>query len=282
MVVFKLTSWLDPIFSLSSLGLVSLLFGILFLMLVMFVQKKIIFHHVGWVLLVLFLGLMTLLGLNSSFFGYGYLLENNMSYFGISDKYIAIKDAVVYEKSRGVEKVSHRLYLVNKQTGEVITKKPVNPEVSDSVLVKVVAKENFTQMTAAKKYFYNQDKTRTSASLTSCVVRINGFYYNNIGDKKYNYARLRACFDKQDFAIIKSYQTSDRQKEIFTAVNAQGKVYWQQTAEELGVTDWFSDANVEFHYTTPILKNAEIICLIGGYLLRLNPKTGKVRWKTRL
>jgi len=282
MMAYILVGWLDPLFSLTKMGNLVVIFGGLLLVLVLGAQKKAIFHYIARSLFALGFILGIVAAFNDGFFGYGYLHEDNIPYFGMSNNYIAIKDVKIRPPSRGPEKIIHRVYLVDQKSGAIISKKVVDEQIPDTMIVHRIGKEKFTQITTAKDYFYHKDRERTSKSLMNCSIHLSGLNYNTLGGKRYYYSRLRACFDKHDCGIIKSYQTNKKVDEIFTAINAKNKVYWQKTAEKLGVTDFFSSEQVELHYTTPILGNGEIICLIGGYLLRLNPKTGKVRWKTRL
>lgn len=101
-------------------------------------------------------------------------------------------------------------------------------------------------------------------------------------EKFFVYGNIAMYFPKAKVALIKSYATTDKKQFVLTAVNLQGEVLWQKTPLKLGVTDFFSRSNPRIPYVTPAMYDGDFVILIGGYLMRMNPETGTIRWQTRL
>ena len=304
-----------------------------------------------------------LMVLNNSYWGYGYLHENKVSYFGVSNRYIAISD----RKKGGQSRSIHRLYLVDAHNGIILFKKPVyeNERVksvsllkNNQLLIKSGKKSLYLSLkgqthqpfnknrlkalpefkegihqfgynahthqvwtinTEGKKFFYNgttlkREIERTTSTpsahnflalqpskkayfttnkasdaLHYCPLSLKGHIRQQLtledgqlADQSFIYGSLLQYFPKAQVALIKSYQTTYKKKLKLTVVNLQGKVVWQKTQEDLEVKDFFSDSKLKISYISPAIYEGDFVILMGGYLLRMNPKTGEVRWQARL
>ncbi|EAY29227.1 outer membrane protein assembly factor BamB family protein [Microscilla marina] len=97
-------------------------------------------------------------------------------------------------------------------------------------------------------------------------------------NKYFVYGRLRYCLPAQNFALISSYQTTDKKKTVLTAINTNtGETLWEQTPAQLAG----AKNKAKVYYFIPVEGNESVV-LVGEYLLRLQTNTGKVIWKTRL
>ncbi|OJJ17709.1 hypothetical protein BKI52_28005 [marine bacterium AO1-C] len=308
--------------------------------------------------------------LNNSRWGYGYLHENSIPYFGASDKYLAINDLYTTHSKGGKTHYHHRLYLVDVQNGAILFKKPISgkngvkglsfrddqllvksgeksqyfslkgkstrafdksklknlPELKDGIF-KYGYNANTNQAWAinkqGEKFFYNgttmkreleraigvpstgyfvkipsKAKFRFSNSTTNrrynrrlvyCPVKLKGRIRQQLvledgqnTEQFFVYGKIQMYFPTLEIALIKSYANTDKKTLKLTAVNKQGKVLWQKTQLQLGVKDFFSNSKPYISYVTPEMYEGDFIILIGGYLQRMNPKTGIMRWQTRL
>ena len=304
-----------------------------------------------------------LMVLNNSYWGYGYLHENKVSYFGVSDRYIAISD----HKKGGQSRSIHRLYLVDAHNGKILLKKPVNENErvksvsllkNDQLLVKSGKKSLYLSLkgqthkpfdksrlkalpefkdgihqhgynahthqvwainTEGKKFFYNGTTlkreieqianmssgnkflairpsnkvyfttNKNTSALNYCPLSLKGRIRQQLTLKDrqqvnqfFIYGSIQKYFPKAQVALIKSYKTTHKKKLQLTAVNLQGKVLWQKTQENLEVKDFFSYSRLSVSYISPVMYAGDFVVLMGGYLIRMNPKTGKVHWQTRL
>lgn len=312
---------------------------------------------------------ITLSVLNNNRWGYGYLHENRLPYFGVSEQYVAVNDLHV-NYGKGKTSYHHRLYLVDAQSGEVLFKKPLSGKngakglslSNGQLLVKSGNKSQYFSLKGAsrkafsksqlkdlpelksgiykygynansnqvwainkqgEKFFYNgttmkREKERvTAASTGNTFVEIPGqskMYFSTTKKRRYYrhhpyycpvklkgkirrqlileneqpvekffvYGKICMYFSKAKVALIKSYATTDKKQFVLTAVNLQGEVLWQKTPLKLGVKDFFSKSKPRIPYITPAMYNGDFVILIGGYLHRIDPETGRMRWQTRL
>lgn len=298
---------------------------------------------------------------NNNYWGYGYLHEEKIPYFGVSEKYVGIGELHTTHSKGGAPYDHHRLYLLNAQTGEILFKKPLLGQAGvqalrwvDQRLLVVSGKES--------EYFSLQGNSQRAISIQRLqqrpelksgianygynvqshqvwVVNKKGewFYYNSttlqpeakqtnafiprilsqvaptrqihfqtsqqkahycpislqaqqqikledgrLLDKLFIKAKVIMYLPVLEVALIQSFVSTHHKKLLLTAVNRQGKVLWEYTQKQLAVTDFFSNATPKISYITPTFLGNELIVLIGGYLLKMDPKTGKIQWKTRL
>ncbi|MFH1347954.1 MAG: hypothetical protein ABIH22_04615 [Candidatus Margulisiibacteriota bacterium] len=80
-------------------------------------------------------------------------------------------------------------------------------------------------------------------------------------------------FPKLKKAIILGYETTENKHFILTCINFSGKKQWQIRQEQVG-TEAF-----KLQYSAKYKDN--LILVIGGYVLSIDVKTGKINWKTR-
>ncbi len=311
---------------------------------------------------------ITLMVLNNGYWGYGYLHESRIPYFGASARYLAINDLYVTHSKGGKSHYHHRLYLIDAVQGDILFKKPLDGGISQlslsngRLLVNAGKKSQYFSLEGksrqafdekrlkdlpelkggifkygynantnqawainkqGEKFFYNgttmkreleraQNSTPKSyfkqieptsrfrfttgpskrsygSSLVHCPVTLRGRVRQKLIledgqriEQFFVYGKIQMYFPQAEMALIKSYESTDKKQLKLTAVNKQGKVLWQKTQLQLGVKDFYSYSKPVISYITPALYGGDFIILIGGYLHRMDPKTGVMRWQTRL
>lgn len=304
---------------------------------------------------------VSLMLLNNYYWGYGYLHENKVSYFGVSSAHIVIGD---YKKS-GQSRNQHRVYLVDAQNGKILFKKPIKGQANvksvsfgdNQLIVKSEGRTQYLSLTgkpqkpinknqltvlpelkngifkygynassnqvwainkAGEKYFYNATTlqresekitapasnnifktvlplrethftTYKQGSLGYCPLTLKGkirqqlvLENGQLTKLYFVYGQLQQYFPKAQVVLIQSYQTTDKKELQLTAVNLQGKVLWQKSQKALKVKDFFSYSRLKVSYVVPETFGHDFVILMGGFLLRIDSKTGVMRWKTRL
>lgn len=356
-----LVSWLDALFSFRSFvywGAFVIWVGLVLFMVLRFTNswKTLVF--------VLVLGASIPLALflvNNNYWGYGYLREEQIPYFGLSEKYVGIDELYTTYSKGGAPYDHHRLYLLNAQTGELLLKKPLPGQAGvqalrwvDQRLLVVSGKESEyfslqggSQRAISKQQLQQRPELKSGIanygydvqSHQVWVVNKKGewFYYNSttlmpeakqtnafiprtlrrieptsqihfqtsqqkahycpislqaqqqikledgrLLDKLFIKAKVILYLPVVEVALVQSFVSTYHKKLLLTAVDRQGTVLWEYTQGQLAVTDFFSNATPKISYIVPTFLGNELIVLMGGYLLRMDPKTGKIQWKTRL
>ena len=369
MLTNLLLSFLDAFFSLPIWIHLIMLIG--WIILLRYLVMRIKAHAAVIVIAFLVGGVGTPLALslfNNNYWGYGYLRESRIPYFGTSNKHLAINDLQVNYSKGGKTHYHHRLYLVDVQNGDILFKKPLDGGVSqlslrnDRLLVNAGKKSQYFSLKGKSRKAFSKSRLKDLPGLESGIFKygynantnqawaINKqgqkFFYNGTTmqrelehtkgapstgyfvkipakakfrfstatkNRRYNrrlvycpvslkgrirqqlvledgqltqqffvYGKVIMYFPTAAIALIKSYASTDKKKFKLTAVNKQGKVLWEKTQDQLGVKDFYSKSKPRISYVTPEMYKGDFVILIGGYLHRMDPKTGMMRWQTRL
>lgn len=188
---------------------------------------------------------------------------------------------------QGYNALTDQLWVVNKKgekfyyNAQTLKREPQGtPKVNQKAFVKVphLSKVRFRFRKEKQRYDQRMYCPVSLRGRTRKQLRVNA----QTVDKYFLFGKLILCFPTMDLALISSFETTDRKKIKLTAVSTNtGKTLWEYTQDQLDVKDRHSRPVPKITYIIPT-GDHDLTLLIGGFLLRMEAKTGKVRWKTRL